>query len=717
VTDEKGRFTWPLDVDRWWTRIHVSAKGHVDLSEDSSGVRRFGENRIVLHRAVPLVGRVLRANDLPLADAVVVAPRASRSLTGADGTFRLDAVPLGRVDLDVSRHGFDLATFPVETPAPEEGLTLRLPPLRTIPITVVDGETGEPVPGTTIALALEGVRVPAVADAEGRMGILVPEGAKLKSCIALTYPGEPWSHSHLKDTTPGEPVVLRRPPIRRLPARVRVVTHMGDLVAGAVVVVQSRYAELATAATGADGTAMFGIPDGEVPTSVMAWHPVHGVETAPVPSDDESVDVEIVLREPPGLVSILVLGEDDAPLTDAYARLLDRIDLADGEGVIRLPLWLGKEPPTVGAPGRLSRSLGPPPRPGDPIRTVVLSPEAVVRGTVVDARGRPVPRVKISAVVSNVGTTEAVSDDRGRFELGSFRTGQAELLSFDVPGGPSLPGPWARAGVDPARIVVPALATLRFRASSESLADADSDAGGCGEAWFPERWDEYQGVVPFLHLGDLARRGDDWVVRLPAGRVLVAHSFGSEAVQADLTLEAGSETLLRMTPMPRVAFSGRVVDGSGAPVAGASIESLYSREAFCETTEDGRFFFSDEDDPFPWPIRLLVKADGYAPLVTRRLDFRSAPDLTLRLSRGGALRVRAIDADGPVSDCWISASVRPGAPTWWEQTDAEGAALMEHLTCGPITAFFRRDRDMPVRRTVEIEEGKTTELTVTLPSR
>jgi carboxypeptidase family protein len=714
VTDAKGRFRLPVRAIGY-AEVHVSAQGHVpDPTADMVPVvQRIGDNRIVLYRTVPVTGRVLLANGLPLVDAQVDVFRAGRGRTGADGSFRIDAVPLGSVKLEVSRHGLDLATFQVDVPTSEEGLTLRLPPLRSVPVIVLDEETGEPVPGTTMAMELEGAEFPAVADASGRIELLIPEGEKLRSCISLTYPGESWTHSHLKEPSPGEPIVFRRPPIRLLPAKVRVVTHTGDPVAGAVVTVQTQNAEVATAATGADGVAEFDTPAGEAPLLVQGEHPTLGFGTVRVPPGDGSVDVEVVLQEPSGLVSIVVLGDDDAPLTDAYSMLLRRIDLADHEGTIRLPLWMEKEPPVIGAPGHVSRKLDKPPAPGDPARTVVLMREALIRGVVVDARGRPFPLVTVR--IDEDEGPESMSDARGRFALGGFVRGQAEVLVFKMPAFPFLPGPWGVAGGEDVRIVVPDRATVVFRAPPELLAVADTDREEFGDMILPGMRHEWSDEPSWSFMNE-ARRGSDWVVELPAGRAILACRFGGLVARADLMLEAGHETVVHLMPESRSSLTGRVLAPSGCPVVDASVRSLPFLLDFGRTGKDGRFEYANEECCVP-PIPLLVLADGYAPCVTERVDLGAAQDLTVRLTHGGTLRIRVVGDGAPAAGCTVVPFGHLDRHLEWGETDERGVAVLEHLPAGSRLVLVRRGKELPVRRTIRIEDGKTTELTVTLPDR
>jgi hypothetical protein len=710
-TDEKGRFRWPISESNWG-RLNVTADGHVHAIEANQLVRRLGDNLIVLHRAAPLVGRLLLADGKPLTDAVIGCGGYSWGKTGADGAFRIDAVRLGRVELGVRRYGFRLGSLAVDIPPPAEGLTLRMPPLRKILIIATDEETGEPVPGTRIERA--GIEVSILTDDQGRAEILLSEELEPGPLIWLTYPGFLGERLPLVIPPPGQPVRFVRPPL--LPSRARVVTQGGLPVPGASVTVLTGPEEIARAVTSADGVARFGVPAGLRPYMVKAEHPTLGFGSAPVPEGDGSVDVEVVLDEPPGIVAVRVIGEDDEPLSGAYTLLDDDIHRANDEGIIRLPIWRKKDPPQVFAPWCVTRSLGEPPMLGDPTRVVVLTRWAEIRGVVLDGRGRPVPGVRVFS--DDTPQPTDVSDGRGRFSLSGIPVGQARYLFYGLPGVDPIPGTWAEAGGEEVRIVVPCMATVRFRASPEALSAADpEEENGHVVMTYPDRVDEWTGFVAQQWLFAPARLRHDWIARVPAGRAIVAFTFGDEGVLAEVTLEAGRETLLRLSPTPRLSLSGRVLDANGAPVPDAEVRSAYHLHGLGWTKKDGCLEFTDEDNLFPWPTRIVVEADGYAPFVTGRIDLRSAPDLTVRLTRGGTLRLRALDARGPVSGCTVVPFGQLGGHLRWGKTDDDGASVLEHLPAGSRLVLVRRGKELPVRRTVVIEEGKTAELTVTLPDR
>jgi hypothetical protein len=196
--------------------------------------------------------------------------------------------------------------------------------------------------------------------------------------------------------------------------------------------------------------------------------------------------------------------------------------------------------------------------------------ESTIRGVVVNDNGDPVPDADIRAVRDDIGALTgehgAVTDSAGRFVLGPLVVGGYEVRASYGGDGHHLRGPKtsARIGQDDVRVVLPRRASIRgrltkggvavsaFAVSFEDEYPAYSDASVFARA---DGSFEIEDVLPGEH--DLAFAGDSFArhvvseVRVDAGEVV---DLGA--------IEVGDGRRLR----------GRVFDGDGSPVAGATVQ-------------------------------------------------------------------------------------------------------------------------------------------------
>ena len=181
--------------------------------------------------------------------------------------------------------------------------------------------------------------------------------------------------------------------------------------------------------------------------------------------------------------------------------------------------------------------------------------------------------------------------------------------------------------------------------------------------------------------------------RLGDGRTAAAATDSAE--DEPLALEGG-------------AIVGRVLDGSGAPVAGAEVWTIDGRRHAPEVLEltpstpdlpvartrsDGSFRLEVLPDH---PFLLRASAPGLADAESPRTFAGERRDLTL--TAGGSLALVAIDAatQEQISGARLQiASVHPHAvPTAWTReglTDDDGSVRFEALPAGPITITAVRD--------------------------
>lgn len=183
-----------------------------------------------------------------------------------------------------------------------------------------------------------------------------------------------------------------------------------------------------------------------------------------------------------------------------------------------------------------------------------------------------------------------------------------------------------------------------------------------------------------------------------------------------------------------------VVLAEGKPVAGAEVRLEYTFGEGHRSVNKGftsRFFGSqekvmtDSEGRFAAPLAepedrswsLLVQAEGYASseyLVGQVGDVSGEPEITIHLTRGGALEGRVVagstrDLGGIIVGC----SREDGFPKF-TRTDANGFYRFEHLTPGPWVLEDRermpeggrigivRSEEMPFEPNVQIREGETT---------
>jgi RNA polymerase sigma factor (sigma-70 family) len=185
-TDARGRWRCnlvPSDLKAPWLRVvHADFVSTAVTSDDAALLAslRDGSAVISLARGLPVTGRVLDAQDRPVAGAAVGLGESragwlfSETTTDAGGRFRFAHTRSGRTVLTVQAKGHapDLKEFEVVDGLPP--LEFRLGPPRTVRGRVVN-EAGEPVGGTRVVTdSWRGYRtidIRTVADAEGRFRV------------------------------------------------------------------------------------------------------------------------------------------------------------------------------------------------------------------------------------------------------------------------------------------------------------------------------------------------------------------------------------------------------------------------------------------------------------------------------------------------------------------------------------------------------------------
>lgn len=200
------------------------------------------------------------------------------------------------------------------------------------------------------------------------------------------------------------------------------------------------------------------------------------------------------------------------------------------------------------------------------------------------------------------------------------------------------------------------------------------------------------------------------------------------------TAEGHAVGTLRLPPGGEL--SGRVVDGEGRPLAGATVEVpgisqrpgwlpkryFWNAHATVRTDERGRFRFPGLAVGSRFSLQLLL--DGFVQRSSDELEVRAGgtelPDLVLQ--RSGAIRVRVIDEETgrPVEEARIwrfreGAEEIKGGVFEVLETDAEGVARLGGLAPGSYRLQVSRP-GFSIREEVGIgvRAGATTEATVVL---
>lgn len=157
-TDADGRFRVPLGSGDWV--VAFGKEGFVPNKRNAAvGDGPLEEIAVVLNPAVPIRGRVVDSAGEPVAFASMSIGLAGDSLgvagSDADGFFELMAPQAGRFTLFVFDPNSDRRTS-LSVQAPGTDVVVELPATVRISGRVVDGETGEPVPGAWITSTMVG---------------------------------------------------------------------------------------------------------------------------------------------------------------------------------------------------------------------------------------------------------------------------------------------------------------------------------------------------------------------------------------------------------------------------------------------------------------------------------------------------------------------------------------------------------------------------------
>ncbi|HVR02283.1 MAG TPA: carboxypeptidase-like regulatory domain-containing protein [Polyangia bacterium] len=150
---------------------------------------------------------------------------------------------------------------------------------------------------------------------------------------------------------------------------------------------------------------------------------------------------------------------------------------------------------------------------------------------------------------------------------------------------------------------------------------------------------------------DASGKDGGFHLKLPAGpwsySVRVSHP-GLATELTELRIDRGGTLSRNFRLPPETIERGRVTDGAGGPVAGATVHALRTADdpidaAEAQTAEDGNFSLGGLDAK-----RYTLRASkfGWLPVTLKTPVTVPGPRVTFKLTRTGVIRGRVLDADG-----------------------------------------------------------------------
>lgn len=688
-------------------------------------------------------------------DGAPVEPVAS-TRSDAGGRYRVTAPEAGLWWLRLSAPGRHLeravfAYLPEETHPP-----LTVPLRRQLTVRVVDPED-RPVAGAQVAAArLSSQASPGEGSPEppapgepselfgrtgddGRAVLDAPPDLPLR--LTVLAPGfAPVGLDFDPQTAKGEDpeTVVRLDP--GIPRSVQVRDAGDRPVPGAVVLLGDP--ALPVGRTGDDGIL-------ELPAPTAASLPVHALmpdlrsalatleappAEPPAENDSEPEGPRVLrLEEPPELAGQVVEQGSRTPLPGALLWAPEAgqaVSTTGPRGFYRLRLPRAPSQPfrlTALLPGYLPRGLAVEPHQvatgaRDPLPTLVLQPAAAVSGTVVDARGRPVPDAELTiASRSNRRRGDAISGPRGRFFVAPLEPGGPVRLFAEktghAPTSVDLPRLQPHQTVTGVRVVLQDGRSAHGRvvtAEDEPVAGAEVRLmPGLRENSLVERFFQRQRVLgrdPSLSDAEGIFRFEHLAEGIYNLRV-EASGFAAAEVPG-LEIPAGREPLDLGTVVVETAVQveGRVVDPDDRPVAGARLQAFPQtsgiwpgrRHQPFESTSDASGLFAVGDLRPGERITLVAEKPGYAESRLEGVRVPTEEPVEMVLEPAARVSGRVRDPEGhPVADARVAVDLSAGRGWGFGRrsepirTDPEGRFTVEDVPPGDVTLQARAEGYLP----------------------
>jgi uncharacterized GH25 family protein len=366
---------------------------------------------------------------------------------------------------------------------------------------------------------------------------------------------------------------------------------------------------------------------------------------------------------------------------------------------------------------------------------LVLDVTGSISGVVVDDQGAPVAEVQVNAFpdvmsgesldgIALAGMSSATTDGAGVFTVHGLPDGSYRLWAARQSSGFE----WGQRGVTAKTGDTGVRITL---AASGALAGKLVLAGASMPPRVAHVQVGYQAPTPI-------EAGSFTVKELAPGSHAVTFRGPEFAtlVKYDIVIEPGRTTDLgEVTVMRGRRLAGKVVDGSGRPVANAKVrvaEMLFdgegsdSRDESLESIAGVRSATSDADGRFtivgiPQKATTAVAdhASGRSLGTSIPAGSEDPPPVTLTLRGFGSLRGTVTQKGKPLSGVTVGLSSKGGgAQASFTQTDDAGSFHFAKVPEGPSVIQAMRQAMMTMKSTtvtVDVKAGQETQVTVDIP--
>ncbi|WP_164018746.1 carboxypeptidase regulatory-like domain-containing protein [Pyxidicoccus trucidator] len=552
-----------------------------------------------------------------------LTPRATTT-TDAQGRFRFEH--LAGVSFSVWAKAPGLGVALRERAAPGDPVELFLPPLRSIGGQVVD-DAGQPVRGARVHAVSRRVPLPFEATA-GADGVFSLEGLGEGPFYVLAT-----AEGYLPAVEPQveagpQPVRLKLTPARTLEVRV---TRNGEPAAATVRLRADHLSrELRTEGEPLRFTGLF-------PDEVVVTAEAPGLGAAPRTLTLEARVTQVTLElEVAGKLLVTVVDEQGEPvpqpellLRTTRGDLIRRERVATGAMAELGPLAAGDYVLEGHAEGFRDAQLPAKVVQGETTLELEMERATLISGQVMDEYGRPAPRV--SVLVQPTGET-VLADADGRFVAQVPTAGLYELHAHH--------SEWGGGQV---KVTAPASGVQLALEPRAALEVTVSSAGRRVEGADVVLWVEQEGIFR----SDRAS-GSDGVVPMrgmPAGTywMMASHPDYLPSDRKQVTLEDGQTLKLEAELKPGAPLTGEVVDGQGAPVAGATLVVVPRGAEPVQSDARGHFEFRSLRPDRGY--RLEAKHTGYDQ-VERAEGKAGGPPVRVVLKRRDVFRGRVVGDDG-----------------------------------------------------------------------
>lgn len=707
-----------------------------------------------------LEGQVLDEQDHPVAGAEVrlSAVPARTTKTDTDGSFSFDKV-LGRTYTVNARSGDKIGRAVAKVTASRgDPVVIRLRQGASLTVTVTDAADQRPIAGARVMRLDDGEQGDeATTDGSGRAVLRGIEEGWVS--VAATAPG--YGPSTSSKGVGGDKQVSIDVALTKGPAvGGRVVDEQGQPIAGARVWAM----DAANAWEGGAGerVAQTSAKDGSftIPALAPGSYTLHAKDERHAPAVTPPVQVvagapttglEVVMKEA-AVVAGVVVGTDGAPVPYATVKIAstrwspdmtNRQAAADDQGAFEIK-GLARAALRMRAEGdEASSAAVDVDLVATPVKRdvrLVLDRAGTIAGVVVDGDGEPVPEATVSAypdfmagevadgdwVMASNGT--ATTDGDGRFVLKGLEDGAFRVWAARDSGGSrrntGREGVATRTGAKDVRLVLPAPGGIHGKLALE---DGAPPVLAIVSADWQHRVTVRDGAFDLVDLQpgtyDLRIVGNDFAERIKSNL----------EVTAGKVTDAGTITLRRGRKL-----AGTVVDGKGAPIAGARV--VFGKLLFGDGKQTGA---DDAESAAQMGMKVTTTgADGSFlitgaprtsgsllaehPALGRSVAIKIAAGkddlqgVALALRGYGSVTGKVTRKGEPVGGATVNAApMGSSGQAIFVQTGQDGSFAIDRVAEGPTSISVLMERGMGGvggSRTVTVVAGKATDGSLVLPA-